>query len=549
MSKTTPRALNLRIASLDPNTPKAKKDCKTCNRRRIRCDRSLPTCQKCGIRQLDCPGYDLKLKWDQGVASRGRLAGKALPIFEREEVPHASRSRRNVKENDDVWGPLVVPEIKYEIVDPRGNAFDDLDRESTVERVQFVSLPTFRLDIPTTLSMHPELQKQGMNELVHHYDHNLAATLVWVDSCNNPWRNVILPLAYEEPLLLFSVLALAAEHRSKRAPDDSLQRIKLQTDACRFRDKSLKLLANHLKQEMQGRYDGHYEGKDDLSKTTSTKTILATMLMLCQLEMVHSESLVWKIHLQASHTMIQSWLLTPSRFDMGDADNKFLIKETFTINVFAASSSFTDDEEALAFEDADEHTLFSGFMTAIHEITRHERRIASGKAKVLPELPLLEQRLDHARTSTQQLAASYDKLQPKAIRLNFDRVVDIYHHAGIVYAYQALAAPEIARQAIDPQLDLLLEALHLLPASGLFAQDLAWPLFIASTECRDRKTEQQWLQQKMEDSAEATGFESCYQAWEFLQKWWDQDEDASCYASWIGYARARAKRGHTFLVF
>jgi Fungal specific transcription factor domain len=405
-----------------------------------------------------------------------------------------------------------------------------------------------------SLNMHPELQDRDMLKYVHHYDNQLAATLVWVDGEDNPWRKVILPLAFNEPSLLFSVLALAAEHLSKRAPDDSLLQISRQADAGKFRDMSLKLLARHLKHEMQGQHSGQHSGQQlqktsqNLDKAGSAKSILATMLMLCQLEMVHSESMVWKIHLQASHTMIQRWLLTPSRLDMSDSDSRFLIKETFTINVFAATSSFSDDEEALAFEDADDHTLFSGFMTVIHDITRTERKIAAKTINFAPDLPLLERRLEEARLSTRQLAANYEKLREKGTRLDFDRVVDIFHHAGVIYAYQALAMPETARRGKAPHFDSLLKILHLLPASGLFAQDLAWPLFIASTECREREHERQWLQQKMEDSADATGFASCHEAWDFLQKWWDSEEDARYYVSWIGFARARAARGHTFLV-
>ncbi|KXT10822.1 hypothetical protein AC579_1949 [Pseudocercospora musae] len=69
-----------RISSLDPSEPRASKDCRLCNRRRIKCDRSLPTCKKCDLRSLDCPGYGLRIRRDQGVASRGKLSGKALPI-------------------------------------------------------------------------------------------------------------------------------------------------------------------------------------------------------------------------------------------------------------------------------------------------------------------------------------------------------------------------------------------------------------------------------------------------------------------------------------
>jgi hypothetical protein len=481
-----------------------------------------------------------------------------LPILDVKEGPknRASRSNGSIKVDivEEVRRAIETKSKSHELADLDGNFLNDATTQFVGVRFEsrnsFTSLPILR--IPMMLSMYPELQTHGVKELVHHYDHNLAPTLVWVDSFNNPWRNVILPLAYAEPSLLFSVLALAAEHLSQRASEDSLQRIHHHNNACMFRDRSLKLLANHLKDEMQGRYDGRperqRERKRDLPNATFTKIILATMLMLVQYEMVCAESLVWKVHLQASHTMIQSWLLTPSRLDVNDADNKFLLKETFTINAFAATSSFADEEDAPVFDDSDE-TLFGGFMTAIHDITRYERRISLGKATFLPELPFLEARLETARASTQRLAANYDKLQPKAIRLDFDRVVDIYHHAGIIYAYQALATPESAQPAIGLRLDLLVEALHLLPASGLFAQDLVWPLFIASTECRYREHERRWLQQKMEDSADATGFGSCHQAWEFLRKWWDQDEDASRYSTWIGYARARAERGHTFLVF
>ena len=506
------------------------------------------------------------------MASRGRLAGKTLPIFG--ESPDSKKTRGL---GDDLL-PVSVSSVssfsptatvvKFEIVDQRGRAFDDLgpcpaattaDSYRSSASTSPLSHSSHQISISKTLSLQPELQSPEMLELVHHYDHNLAATLVWVDSSDNPWRHVILPLAYNEPSLLYAVLAIAAEHLSQRAPNNSLHRVKHQADAARYRDKSLELLARQLEHEMQGQQSRQFQHlartlahPDTVSATApSAKSILATMLMLCQLEMVNSESLIWKIHLQASHTMIQRWLLSPSRIDMTDTDSKFLIKETFTIDVFAATSSFSPEDEGLAYEDADDHTLFSGFMTVIQLITRTERKIAFGLLDMdfPPDLPDIEQRLEDARVSTHQLASNYDRLVPEDVRQDFDRVVDIYHYAGIIYAYQALANPAIAKITIAPHLDTLLYTLHRLPASGLFAQDLAWPLFIASTECRDRIQERAWLQRKMEDSADATGFASCHQAWQFLRKWWAKAEDARLYASWIGFARARAGRGHNFLVF
>lgn len=51
--------------------------CKTCRRRGRRCDRRLPACGTCESNALDCEGY--LLRWS-GLASRGRLAGKTIPV-------------------------------------------------------------------------------------------------------------------------------------------------------------------------------------------------------------------------------------------------------------------------------------------------------------------------------------------------------------------------------------------------------------------------------------------------------------------------------------
>ncbi|PVH85792.1 hypothetical protein DL98DRAFT_37482 [Cadophora sp. DSE1049] len=48
----------------DKSGAKAAKDCRVCNRRRIKCDRSLPCCKKCTSRDLACPGYGVILNWE-----------------------------------------------------------------------------------------------------------------------------------------------------------------------------------------------------------------------------------------------------------------------------------------------------------------------------------------------------------------------------------------------------------------------------------------------------------------------------------------------------
>lgn len=58
-------------------TPAPSKSCHNCRRRRLRCDRSYPTCLKCAANGQQCLGYGELLRWTHAVASRGKMAGRA----------------------------------------------------------------------------------------------------------------------------------------------------------------------------------------------------------------------------------------------------------------------------------------------------------------------------------------------------------------------------------------------------------------------------------------------------------------------------------------
>lgn len=50
------------------------KPCHNCRRKRLRCDRSIPDCQKCTSKGETCLGYGKLLRWTNDVAVRGKLA-------------------------------------------------------------------------------------------------------------------------------------------------------------------------------------------------------------------------------------------------------------------------------------------------------------------------------------------------------------------------------------------------------------------------------------------------------------------------------------------
>lgn len=80
--KSKKRAKKLHITRLQKESsssgaPPADADCYTCRRRRVRCDRSLPTCRKCARAEYECAGYTKGFRWVGGIASRGRMMGRS----------------------------------------------------------------------------------------------------------------------------------------------------------------------------------------------------------------------------------------------------------------------------------------------------------------------------------------------------------------------------------------------------------------------------------------------------------------------------------------
>ncbi|OMP85933.1 Acriflavine sensitivity control protein acr-2 [Diplodia seriata] len=63
------------------------KPCHNCRRRRLKCDRTLPGCRKCSKTGQECLGYGKLFLWDQGVASRGKMMGKTIPVQTPAKLP------------------------------------------------------------------------------------------------------------------------------------------------------------------------------------------------------------------------------------------------------------------------------------------------------------------------------------------------------------------------------------------------------------------------------------------------------------------------------
>lgn len=88
------------------------KGCWTCKKKRIQCDETRPGCRRCTERGLTCEGYEIRLRWGAGIASRGRFSGAEKPT--KESIPPPSRRRWDLRtkgeqrEGDQQGQPVLL---------------------------------------------------------------------------------------------------------------------------------------------------------------------------------------------------------------------------------------------------------------------------------------------------------------------------------------------------------------------------------------------------------------------------------------------------------
>ncbi|OAL24490.1 hypothetical protein AYO20_10648 [Fonsecaea nubica] len=542
--------MSLRISTLDPNEPRALKDCRTCNRRRIRCDRSLPTCKKCALKDLTCPGYGLRIQFGQGVASRGKLTGKTLPVLEPappppQPPPPASYTKDSPKRaapgefldsRDDGLDSFLLAGNEPITVPPAlRDAFQPSFDETTLHNPFALNLD------PSSYTLPPYLQGRPVRQLVLYYDHVVATVMPWVDGPENPWRTVMIPLAMRSPSLLLALLALSSGHYSTRSqspwPGD------YDFGSSRYRDQSLRLLAEDLRTELAE--------EASVDRHARASGILATILVLCNLEMIRSDSETWSVHWKAARTITQRW--TDPNLTATDLDEtcRFLVKEAFVYDVFGSSTTFDADGQipGTVLTEADAH-VFTDWLQLVQEVTCAERRRHhnASPSQVPPDLAnmrILQDRFDYARNRTLEFSKSLEFGTP-GLNSDFVVLVDIFHYAGLAYSFQALLDPQDFAPVIETCISGVMTKIAEIQNKEAYQHDLVWPLFVVGTQSRLNKNTQAFADAKLLEVMQSTGFSNCYPALEFLRRFWRSDPHVV--VDWMQFARQEASQGLNFLV-
>ncbi|KAG9240539.1 fungal-specific transcription factor domain-containing protein [Calycina marina] len=552
----------------DKDGAKTTKDCRVCNRRRIKCDRSIPSCKKCISRNLACSGYGVILNWDWGVASRGKLAGKTVPVVQQascspvqvtEQLPRPGSEfldkYHDIEANLPSFTTITAPldDAKGQSHTGSGNIYGRSVYQPLADNC-LVAVPSFSTGI---------LRDNTARHLFHHYGQTIAATMAWVDTSENQWRSTMISLALQSNPLLLSMLAFAAEHLSSvTLPSCSSLKEDLARRAHNYRDSALTLLASDMRSTALIS-DSLYPIDRGISRNEIVNPILASMLMLCNMETIRPDSRLWRLHLEAARTVAN--MQTNTGYSFKDETFRFLAEQLFVFDAFACTTAFeeTYDQELLT---DDNSSVFTEFLRLIKWVTSLERKSAAG-ALLSPESRISSSELCHlfeqARDCTLS-SCSQTAFSTPSEGEQFLGVIESFHHAGLLYSYRCLSIRD-SEEEITHSRAALFKSLDLVQSDHpAIAQNTFWPLFIAGTEASSYDGSRTVMEQKLNQAMKRTGFSNCEVALQFLRALWiardeghslsfdqnhNNDLDTRGETNWIECARHWTSSGKQFLVF
>jgi len=403
----------------------------------------------------------------------------------------------------------------------------------------------FALGLDLSLYQLPDyLQDRPVRQLIHYYDNVVATVMPWVDGPDNPWRTLLLPLTMKSQSLLLALLALSAEHYCSRS--NSAWPVDHGFLSSNYRDRSLHLLAQDLRTEIV----------EDASPARQTQAsgILATILVLCNLEMIRCGTATWHVHWKAARTITRRWTAPHLASTILDDTCRFLLKEAFIYDVFGSSTTFGDEDQipSSVLTEKDAH-IFTDWLKLIQDVTCCERRRNDDRSSpqvVPPEfanMQVLQQRFEYARNRSREFSKDFGFGTPGP-QDDFAVLIDIFHYAGLAYSLQTLPGPldSAVQDAIDDCVGGVISTIAQIHNKEAYQHDLVWPLFVVGTQSRLNKNTQAFAETKLLEVMNSTGFSNCYPALEFLRRFWVSDPNVT--ADWMQFARQESKQGQHFLV-
>ncbi|RAL06904.1 uncharacterized protein BO97DRAFT_401087 [Aspergillus homomorphus CBS 101889] len=266
--------------------------CYTCRRRHVECQMVRPPCKKCEKAGLECL-LKRPLRWVEGATFRGTATNS--PIESAFQVRPSTPRHVGSKSPDKSLHETDLVDYSSEITTSKGISWHVGIYEG------FLRTP-FNLDDPTLKGL-----DEGSRYYLNYYSRCVCKLFVMFDSQHNPLRQLI-PAAIAHPVLLTSVVALAARHRANATQTfeqiqaaDHPRVSKPCYDAALYKYRAIKGLSQALN-------DG---------TGSSLDVVISSAFLLIFLDLFESGSDKWNVHVEGVKKLIAALQVPTMSRDLG----------------------------------------------------------------------------------------------------------------------------------------------------------------------------------------------------------------------------------------
>ncbi|PGH03703.1 hypothetical protein AJ79_07285 [Helicocarpus griseus UAMH5409] len=423
--------------------------CYTCRRRRVTCDRLLPSCQKCRAAQRTCLGYKKPITWVRGVASRGKMMGLTfddvtarnsqalgsgrgdieLGKYQRTEVRHdgESDSIQEGPQGSMDWsqvpglGDWGQANTSDSVTGCQRGDIMLLDRssEEQTRNDEDILSPESHSYTPSILvdPLYQGLDKVSRYYLAH-YDRVLCRLMVLIEvPNNNPYRR-LLQMVNASPALCAATVAVGACHnlhalhysgQSSFYNATSKHRTSSE-DGEEFRRSPNPNVRSTYQHMLMFKHRALHHLKRSLSdpKTRRDEVTIATVLLLIILDMVESGRGAWKLHVEGAKKLLETRLGSPSE------DTTELSALTYpacdSFNIFLAGTCMTFDIMGSTLSPSGTWTepILSQLTESPNLLSDTEKNMFLGCPAYLLRIILFISSLRHADSSPRTLSPKAD---------------------------------------------------------------------------------------------------------------------------------------------
>ncbi|KAH8817330.1 hypothetical protein F5884DRAFT_779084 [Xylogone sp. PMI_703] len=215
--------------------------CYECSRRRIKCDKTEPECLKCAKKGIQCSGQGIRYRFSTGTKlkldkSGADASSETISETKLQNAPAVSPKpafkgfRRWVTVGEESLRQRRKSSSGYSEVPPsEDDSTDTSSRESPLPLIEYPGsqemvrshqgfIQAMQFSVNTPLPMAIEVIDPQKRLLFDHFSTSVAPIMVVLDFISNGYRDIILPLACQDPVVGRAVSVVAAFHLSAKVP-------------------------------------------------------------------------------------------------------------------------------------------------------------------------------------------------------------------------------------------------------------------------------------------------------------------------------------------